>query len=85
MSRDHLFFKQHPLAGQAQLSTGTVPTPYHVYDGRGVFIGGTADLAAVVAGRPSVASGQCRRSLQVPSRHEGGHPVFGVGDVAASA
>jgi hypothetical protein len=44
--RKHPLFEAYPLDGQAHLSTGTVPTPYHVYDGHGLFIGGTADLAA---------------------------------------
>lgn len=43
----HPIFQQHPLSGTAQISTGTVPTPYHIYTGYGAFIGGTADLAAV--------------------------------------
>jgi hypothetical protein len=30
-----------------RLSTGSVPTPYHIYDGYGIFIGGTASLPAV--------------------------------------
>jgi hypothetical protein len=42
-------FERYPLDGRASLSLGSVPTPYHVYDGHGVFIGGTADLAAVRA------------------------------------
>ena len=39
-------FAEFPLTGEATLSTGVVPTPYHVYDGHALFIGGTADLAA---------------------------------------
>lgn len=45
--REHALFKRYPLLGTATLTTGTVPTPYHIYDGYGLFIGGTADLAAV--------------------------------------
>jgi hypothetical protein len=45
--RDHQLFKQYPLNGKATLSTGAAPTPYHIYNGYGAFIGGTADLAAV--------------------------------------
>ena len=45
--RDHPLFKQYPLNGKAVLSTGEVPTPYHIYDGYGVFIGGTGNLSAV--------------------------------------
>lgn len=40
-------FQQFPLSGTATIATGQVPTPYHIYDGYGAFIGGTADLAAV--------------------------------------
>lgn len=40
-------FQQFPLNGRATISTGQVPTPYHIYDGYGAFIAGTADLAAV--------------------------------------
>lgn len=45
----HALFKQYPLTGTAQLSTGAVPTPYHIYAGFGLFIGGTGDLAAARA------------------------------------
>lgn len=45
--RDYQLFKQYPLNGAATLSTGAVPTPYHIYNGYGVLIAGTADLAAV--------------------------------------
>jgi hypothetical protein len=44
---DHPLFRQFPLAGPVELSTGPAPTPYHVYDGYGVFIGGRAELGAV--------------------------------------
>lgn len=46
-SREHALFQRYPLTGTATLTTGTVPTPYHIYDGYGLFIGGTAELAAV--------------------------------------
>ncbi len=45
--QDHPLFKHFALDGQVSLSAGQAPTPYHVYDGHGLFIGGTADLAAV--------------------------------------
>ncbi len=45
--RDHQLFKQYPLNGTAAISTGEVPTPYHIYDGYGLFIGGVSDSAAV--------------------------------------
>lgn len=47
--RDHALFRNYPLNGSALLSIGSVPTPYHIYDGYGVFIGGTAALAPVQA------------------------------------
>ena len=47
--KDHLLFQQYPLAESATLSVGTVPVPYHIYDGYGLFIGGTADLERVRA------------------------------------
>src|SRR5690349_3233391 len=47
MSRNHRLFRQYPLRGKAVISTGEVPTPYHIYDGFGALIGGTADLSAV--------------------------------------
>jgi hypothetical protein len=46
MSKNHRLFKHYPLNGMATVSTGQVPTPYHIYGGYGVFIGGTVDLAA---------------------------------------
>jgi hypothetical protein len=69
-AREHALFKHHPLAGQAHLSTGTVPTPYHVYDGHGVFIGGTADLAVA---RELLAPEQVK-----PVQTEEGRALMGV-------
>jgi hypothetical protein len=40
-------FQRYPLTGTTRLSTGAVPTPYHIYDGSGIFIGGKASLPAV--------------------------------------
>lgn len=45
--RTQRLFQEHPLNGTVDLSTGPAPTPYHIYDGYGLFIGGTADLTAV--------------------------------------
>lgn len=45
--REHALFQRYPLTGTATLTTGTVPTPYHIYAGYGLFMGGTADLTAV--------------------------------------
>lgn len=36
--------KQFPLSGSAVIPTGNVPTPYHIYNGFGLFIGGVCDL-----------------------------------------
>lgn len=46
-ARTHKLFQQYPLNGKATLTTGEVPTPYHIYDGYGALIGGVADLTAV--------------------------------------
>lgn len=46
-SSEHPLFDQYPLSGEVELTTGTVPTPYHIYDGHATFIGGTAELAGV--------------------------------------
>lgn len=41
-------FEQHLLASaRVQTSTGEQPTPYHVYDGHVLLIGGSADFTAV--------------------------------------
>jgi hypothetical protein len=66
----HALFQQYPLAGSAVVSTGKLPTPYHVYDGHGVFIGGTADLGAV---RTLLAPENV-----VPVQTESGHALMGV-------
>lgn len=48
MPNAHPIFQRYPLSAEAvQTSTGPQPTPYHVYDGHAVLIGGTADLASV--------------------------------------
>ncbi len=43
---EHPLFERFPLTGETQLSTGPAPVPYHIYNGHGVFIGGTADATA---------------------------------------
>ena len=44
----HTLFQAYPIRGTTTLSTGEAPSvPYHIYDGYGAFIGGTADLAKV--------------------------------------
>lgn len=49
MSRpdDAPLFRAFPLTGTRTLTTGDVTVPYHIYDGYGAFVGGTADLHAV--------------------------------------
>ena len=68
--KDYQLFKQYPLNGTATISTGEVPTPYHIYNGYGMFIGGLCDLGA------------CRRLLQdesvVPVQTTDGHAVMGI-------
>ena len=48
MSR-HPLFRHYPLQGVADTSIGSLPRPYHVYNGHGMLIGGTADLDGVTA------------------------------------
>lgn len=45
-AKDHPLFKQFPLHGTTTLSIGEAPTPYHIYNGYGLFIGGEGDLTA---------------------------------------
>ena len=46
-NHSHPLFTAHPLTGEETISVGRVLTPYHTYDGHGLFIGGTANLASV--------------------------------------
>jgi len=66
----HPLFRRFPLDGSASIATGPVCTPYHVYDGYSLFIGGTADLSSV------------RRLLApesvVPLADEAGRALMGV-------
>jgi len=48
-SRQSPLFKQYPLSGTAATSAGQVQTPYHIYAGSGVFMGGTASLDKIRA------------------------------------
>ncbi|MCA9951106.1 MAG: hypothetical protein KDE48_15750 [Anaerolineales bacterium] len=43
----HPIFKQFPITGERQISVGSVPIPYQVYDGHGSLLIGTANLTAV--------------------------------------
>lgn len=49
MGTSHSLFAEYPLSGTVELSTGTAPTPYHIYDGYGALIGGTASAETVRA------------------------------------
>jgi hypothetical protein len=69
-ARAHALFRRFPLSGTAELSVGTVPTPYHVYDGCGAFIGGTASL--------EVARRLLEREQVVPVRTVDGKAVMGI-------
>jgi hypothetical protein len=44
---NHQLFQQFPLNEEKEISVGKVPVPYHIYDGQGILIGGTADLASI--------------------------------------
>ena len=47
-SRTYLpLIERYPLNGETRLSCGAAPTPYLIYDGYGVFVGGTADVNVV--------------------------------------
>jgi hypothetical protein len=59
-----------------------VPTPYHVYDGRGVFIGGSADLDAV---RELLAPEQVHAVQTVAGRALMGVWVFDFSDASLGA
>ncbi len=43
----HPLFKQFPITGEREISVGSVPIPYQVYNGHGSLVVGTADLKAV--------------------------------------
>jgi hypothetical protein len=44
--RNHKLFKHFPIQSTIDISIGSVPTPYHIYDGFGLFIGGVCDFDA---------------------------------------
>lgn len=66
--REHALFRQYPPGAPAMLSTGPVPTPYRVYDGTALFIGGRADLA----GARELLAGE----LVVPVATDDGHALM---------
>ena len=43
----HPLFELFPLNSRTTISVGEVPTPYQIYEGHGVFIGGTANLSKI--------------------------------------
>lgn len=43
MRSNHALFKKYPLDGQVTVDGESLSTPYHIYDGSMVFVGGTAD------------------------------------------
>ena len=47
MGKSHALFAEFPLTGTVALSTGPAPIPYHIYDGFGALVGGTAEAEAV--------------------------------------
>lgn len=58
--REHILFHDFPLLAEVKISTGVVPAPYHIYDGYGCFVGGSADFHAV----RQLLSGQQVRPVQ---------------------
>lgn len=49
MRSDHDLFKRYPVDAEALVAGEAYPSPYQIYDGSIMFIGGTADGAAVRA------------------------------------
>src|SRR5262245_53262349 len=45
--RQDKLFKRFPITREIRTSAGPLPIPYHVYDGRAVMIGGTAELGTI--------------------------------------
>ena len=68
--KQHPLFETYPLNGEREISVGTVPTPYHTYEGQGLFIGGTADLAGVTR--------ILAREKVHPIQTENGRAVMGI-------
>jgi hypothetical protein len=78
-AREHALFRQYPLRGRVRLSLGEAPTPYHVYDGHGVFVGGSADLRAA---RSLLATEQVQPVSTRNGRALMGVWVFDFGDAS---
>ena len=47
--RRHALFRRFPLDGQVRVGGELLPTPYHVYDGTLLMVGGTCDAAGAAA------------------------------------
>lgn len=45
-NRNHNLFRRYPLNRTAPVAAGTLPAPYHVYDGTALLIGGSITLGA---------------------------------------
>lgn len=71
MSREsHPLFEAYPLDGEREISAGPVPTPYHIYNGQGLLVGGTADSATV---------GELLGAERVyPTKTRGGRALMGI-------
>lgn len=69
-TKSHSLFEQYPLTGEVELSVGRVSVPYQTYDGHGVFIGGTANLAYV--------SQQLQSENVAPIQTDDGKAVMGI-------
>lgn len=70
MQTTHPLFQAYPLRGNTEISVGTVPLPYHIYDGYGTFIGGTAKLTEV---EKLLAAEQLQ-----PAQNEAGQALMGI-------
>lgn len=69
-SKSHPLFEAYPLDGEQETSIGRVPTPYHTYDGHGLFIGGTANLNNI--------SNLLKNENVHPLQTTDGHAVMGI-------
>lgn len=66
----HQLFTQFPIDGQFQLGDETVSTPYHIYDGSILFIGGRANAA--------VATELLQQNQLTPLIDENGQALVGL-------
>ena len=70
MAHQHKLFRDFPITGSTELSTGSAPTPYLVYDGHGLLITGIADLNAVQQ--------RTKDEDVYPVATENGHAAMGI-------